>query len=77
MENPQAFPNGSAAGLSLIPGLTLMPGQYGNAPAIPELPPQNENAKMETPAWGMPDPNGQEKHHPVIILCNNNHNVIN
>lgn len=65
MENPQAFPNGSATGLSLMPGLTLLPGQFGNASALPEIPPPNETAKIEAPAWGMPDPTSQDKHHPV------------
>lgn len=48
-----------------MPGLTLLPGQFGNASALPEIPPPNETAKIEAPAWGMPDPTSQDKHHPV------------
>ncbi|XP_015120124.1 ankyrin repeat and KH domain-containing protein 1 isoform X6 [Diachasma alloeum] len=63
MENPQAFPNGTAAGLSLMPGLTLMPGQFSNPPALQELPPPAEPTKIDAPGWGM-DPNNQDKPHP-------------
>ncbi|XP_063991506.1 ankyrin repeat and KH domain-containing protein 1 isoform X7 [Diachasmimorpha longicaudata] len=63
MENPQAFPNGTAAGLSLMPGLTLMPGQFSNPPTLQELPPPAEPTKMDAPGWGM-DPNNQDKPHP-------------
>jgi len=62
LDNQQAFPNGSAAGLSLIPGLALLPGQFG-APGLPEIP-HNENAKMEQPAWGMSDPGQDKQQHP-------------
>ena len=64
MDNQQPFPNGNAATLSLMPGLALLPGQFGAA-GLPEMPP-NESAKMEPPTWGMPDP-VQDKQHPVNI----------
>lgn len=67
MENPQAYPNGSASGLSMIPGL-LFPGQYGNAAVLSEIPPPNDTTKMDAPGWGMPDPTVQDKHHPVKYL---------
>ncbi|XP_066594349.1 ankyrin repeat and KH domain-containing protein 1 isoform X2 [Prorops nasuta] len=57
----QQFPNGNAAALSLMPGLTLLPGQFG-APGLAEIPP-NEPAKMDGPGWGIPDP-VQDKQHP-------------
>lgn len=63
MDTQQPFPaNGNAATLSLIPGLTLLPGQYG-APGLAEIPP-NEPNKIEPPAWTMSDA-VQDKQHPV------------
>lgn len=58
----QPFPNGSATTLSLMPGLTLLPGQFGT-PTLTEIPP-NEANKMDPPAWGIPD-TVQDKQHPV------------
>lgn len=50
----------------MIPGLTLLPGQFGNAPSLAELPLPNDTIKMEGPAWNVPDPTGQDKkQHPV------------
>jgi len=60
--NTQPFPaNGNT--LSLIPALTLLPGQFGDMTEIP----QNEQNKIDPPAWGMPDA-VQDKQHPVKSL---------
>lgn len=60
----QPFPNGSAATLSLMPGLTLLPGQFG-APGLAEMPP-TEPTKLDAPSWGIPDA-VQDKQHPVFL----------
>ncbi|KAL6268769.1 hypothetical protein P5V15_001894 [Pogonomyrmex californicus] len=63
VDTQQPFPaNGNAAALSLMPGLALLPGQFG-APGLAEIP-QNEPNKIDPPAWGMPDA-VQDKQHPT------------
>lgn len=63
VDTQQPFPNGNAAALSLMPGLALLPGQFG-APGLAEIPP-NEPNKMDPPAWGLPD-TVQDKQHPAV-----------
>ncbi|KMQ87999.1 ankyrin repeat domain-containing protein 17 [Lasius niger] len=67
VDTQQPFPaNGNTAALSLMPGLTLLPGQFGT-PGLAEIPP-NEPNKIDPPAWGMPDA-VQDKQHPVRVSC--------
>lgn len=62
MDTSQQYPNGNP--LSLIPGLTLLPGQFRATGSLAEMP-QTEPNKMEPPAWGMPD-TVQDKQHPTV-----------
>lgn len=62
MDAQQQFPNGNAAALSLVPGLPLIPGQYG-APSIAEVAP-TDATKLDPSAWGISDA-VQDKQHPV------------
>ncbi|XP_033224897.1 ankyrin repeat domain-containing protein 17-like isoform X3 [Belonocnema kinseyi] len=64
LDNQQQFPNGNAAAISLMPGLAILPGQFG-APNLSEIQP-NETGKMEQPpSWGMPDPvQDKQQQHP-------------
>lgn len=62
MNTQQPFPTNGNTPLSLMP-LTLLPGQFGDLTEIP----QNEQNKIDPPAWGMPDA-VQDKQHPVRFL---------
>lgn len=65
MDSQQGFPNGSTAALAMIPGLTIMPGQY--PPTLSDMQPQND--KIDVPGWGLPDPTVHDKkQHPVNNL---------
>lgn len=67
LDNQQQFPNGNAAAISLMPGLAILPGQFG-APNLSEIQ-SSETGKMEQPpSWGMPDPvQDKQQQHPVKI----------
>lgn len=62
LDNQQQFPNGNTAAVSLMPNLSMLPGQYTSS-GISEIQP-NESAKMESPAWGISE-SVQDKQHPV------------
>ena len=67
LENQQQFPNGSAGTITLMPGLTMLPGQFPQN--LSEIQP-NETGKMEQPSsWGMPDSvQDKQQQHPVSLL---------
>ena len=67
MDAHPGYPNGTAAGLSLIPTLSSMivntGGPQFNPSVLPEIPPEN---RMDG-SWGASDPNQDNKPHPVNL----------